>query len=93
MQTILLDAVRQRLGADSVLTGHHMTAWDETAAGIRAHFIDRRTGEQAGDAKGSLLIAADGIHSAVCARLYPHEGPPIWNGAILWRGVPPENPS
>ena len=34
-----------------------------------------------------LLIAADGIHSAVREKLYPKEGPPIWNGRILWRGI------
>ena len=34
-----------------------------------------------------MLIAADGIHSAVRDKLYPQEGPPIWNGRILWRGV------
>ena len=36
---------------------------------------------------GALLIAADGIHSAVREKLYPGEGPPIWNGRILWRGI------
>jgi 5-methylphenazine-1-carboxylate 1-monooxygenase len=34
-----------------------------------------------------LLIAADGIHSAIREKLYPQEGPPIWNGRILWRGI------
>lgn len=34
-----------------------------------------------------MLIAADGIHSAVREKLYPQEGPPIWNGRILWRGI------
>ena len=34
-----------------------------------------------------MLIAADGIHSAVREKLYPDEGPPIWNGRILWRGI------
>lgn len=83
LQMILLDAVRQRLGAGCMRTGHHLSGWTETAAGVRAHFIDRRTGQPAGSADGSLLIAADGIHSAIRARLYPGEGPPIWNGAIL----------
>ena len=92
LQMILLDAVRQRLGADSVATGHHLTGWAETASGIRAQFLNRRTGEPAGNADGSVLIAADGIHSAVRARLYPNEGPPIWNGAILWRGVTQADP-
>jgi 2-polyprenyl-6-methoxyphenol hydroxylase-like FAD-dependent oxidoreductase len=36
---------------------------------------------------GDLLIAADGIHSAIRAQMYPNEGPPIWGGAILWRGT------
>ena len=35
------------------------------------------------------MIAADGIHSAAREKLYPQEGPPIWNGRILWRGVTP----
>jgi 2-polyprenyl-6-methoxyphenol hydroxylase-like FAD-dependent oxidoreductase len=87
LQMILLDAVRERLGPDCIRTGHHLSGWDETAGGVRAHFIDRRSGGAMDSAEGSLLIAADGIHSTVRGRLYPQEGPPIWNGAILWRGV------
>jgi 2-polyprenyl-6-methoxyphenol hydroxylase-like FAD-dependent oxidoreductase len=87
LQMILLDAARERLGAGRILAGHALTGWEETATGVRAHFVNRRTGESRGSAEGSLLIAADGIHSTVRATLYPHEGPPIWNGAILWRGA------
>jgi 2-polyprenyl-6-methoxyphenol hydroxylase-like FAD-dependent oxidoreductase len=87
LQLILLEAVRTRLGPDRILTGHHLVAWDESSTGIRAHFIDRRTNIPLADAEGDLLIAADGIHSAVRQALYPNEGPPIWNGAILWRGT------
>lgn len=87
LQMILLDAVRARLGADSVVTGHHLTGWEDTATGIRAHFVNRGSGEPVANAEGSLLIGADGIHSAVRAKFHPNEGPPIWNGAILWRGV------
>ncbi len=87
LQMLLLEAVRERLGPDQVLTGHHLSGWEETADGVRAHFTDRRTGAALPSAEGSVLIAADGIHSTVRARLYPGEGPPIWNGAILWRGV------
>ncbi|WP_018655161.1 flavin-dependent oxidoreductase [Actinomadura flavalba] len=36
---------------------------------------------------GDLLIAADGIRSTVRAALYPDEGPPPWNGLVLWRGT------
>jgi 2-polyprenyl-6-methoxyphenol hydroxylase-like FAD-dependent oxidoreductase len=87
LQMILHEAACARLGTDRILTGHHLAGWEETPTGIRAHFVDRRSGASLGSADGALLIGADGIHSSVRQALYPHEGPPIWNGAILWRGV------
>jgi 5-methylphenazine-1-carboxylate 1-monooxygenase len=91
LQQILLDAATERLGAANILTSHHLSGWSETSSGVRADFIDKATGKAAGKAAGShdgvLLIAADGIHSAIREKLYPHEGPPIWNGRILWRGI------
>jgi 5-methylphenazine-1-carboxylate 1-monooxygenase len=87
LQQILLDAVIQRLGPDSILTSHHLTHFKETEPGVRASFVDKATGKNAGIHDGDLLIAADGIHSAVREKLYPDEGPPIWNGRILWRGI------
>jgi 2-polyprenyl-6-methoxyphenol hydroxylase-like FAD-dependent oxidoreductase len=87
LQLLLLDAARERLGADRIVTGHHLAGWETTAHGVRAFFIDRRTGQAVGHADGELLIGADGIHSAVRGKLYPDEGPPLWNGSILWRGV------
>lgn len=87
LQMILLEATRQRLGAGSIVTGHHLARWETTTQGVRAFFVDRRDGRAVGEADGTLLIGADGIHSAVRGTLYPDEGPPLWNGAILWRGV------
>ena len=92
LQQILLDTAIERLGADNVLTSHHITDWTETEDGIRADFIDRTTGATAGSYDGTLLIAADGIHSAIRQKLYPQEGAPIWNGRILWRGVTRSKP-
>jgi 2-polyprenyl-6-methoxyphenol hydroxylase-like FAD-dependent oxidoreductase len=87
LQQILLDAATERLGAENILTSHHLSDWTETANGVRAGFIDRATGKNTGACEGDVLIAADGIHSAVREKLYPNEGPPIWNGRILWRGI------
>jgi 2-polyprenyl-6-methoxyphenol hydroxylase-like FAD-dependent oxidoreductase len=86
LHQLLLDAARERIGPDNILTGHHLTDWTETADGVTARFTGR-DGKSAGDYQGALLIGADGIHSAMRAKLYPDEGPPIWNGRILWRGV------
>ena len=86
LHQLLLDAARERIGGDNILTGHHLTDWTETANGVTARFAGR-DGKPAGEHQGTLLIGADGIHSAMRARLYPEEGPPIWNGRILWHGV------
>jgi 2-polyprenyl-6-methoxyphenol hydroxylase-like FAD-dependent oxidoreductase len=87
LQQILLDAATERLGPENILTSHHLSDWSETPEGVRAHFIDKATGQSAGHYDGALLIAADGIHSAIRDKLYPQEGPPLWNGRILWRGI------
>jgi 5-methylphenazine-1-carboxylate 1-monooxygenase len=87
LQMILLEAAKERLGAENILAGHHLADWKETASGVRARFIDKETGRSLGTHEGSLLIAADGIHSTIRTALFPNEGPPKWNGRILWRGV------
>jgi len=89
LQQILLDAAIDRLGPECILTSHHLDDWTERPDGIQANFVDRATGESAVAHIGALLIGADGIHSAARAKVYPNEGPPIWNGRILWRGVTP----
>src|SRR3954471_13500025 len=87
LHQILLDAAIDRLGEENILTSHHLSGWSETGDGVRADFIDKATGASAGSCEGALLVAGDGIHSAVREKLYPQEGPPIWNGRILWRGI------
>jgi 2-polyprenyl-6-methoxyphenol hydroxylase-like FAD-dependent oxidoreductase len=87
LQQILLDTATERLGSENILTSHHLTGWSETSSGVRTEFIDKTTGKAQGHHDGAILIAADGIHSAVREKLYPQEGPPIWNGRILWRGI------
>ncbi|MES2603161.1 MAG: flavin-dependent oxidoreductase [Pseudomonadota bacterium] len=87
LHQILLDTVIERLGADNLLNSHHLASFTDTPDGVSARFIDKATGDDAGTYDGTLLIAADGIHSAVRGKLYPDEGPPIWNGRILWRGI------
>ena len=92
LQQILLDAVVERLGPDSLLTSHHLKDFTDSGTSVEARFIDRATGKDAGTYEGALLIAADGIHSAVREKLYPQEGAPLWNGRILWRGITEARP-
>ena len=39
-----------------------------------------------------MVTAADGFPPAMREKLYPGEGPPIWNGRILWRGITKAKP-
>jgi len=86
LQMLLTRTVHDRLGPDAIITGHALASWEDGGDRITARFTDR-SGAPAGEVDGDVLIAADGIHSAARAALHPDEGPPIWNGAILWRGT------
>lgn len=80
LQELLLAAVRSDLGMDAVVLDH--------AADIAETRDDRAVLRAGGaDIEARLVVAADGIHSALRAQHYPGEGPPIWNGAILWRAT------
>jgi 5-methylphenazine-1-carboxylate 1-monooxygenase len=88
LQQILRNTARDRLGAACIHTGHHLASFMQRDDGtVEARFVDRRTGAPVATESADLLIGADGIHSAVRAALYPDEGPPLWNGAILWRAT------
>ena len=91
LQMILLHAVRQRLGADAVRTGLALECWENTDAGVSVELRDRRTGHLVIES-ADVLIGADGINSAVRAQLHSHEGPPIWNGIHVWRGLTDAEP-
>jgi 2-polyprenyl-6-methoxyphenol hydroxylase-like FAD-dependent oxidoreductase len=86
LQGVLLRAVRERLGPDTVQPGHRLVGYDQDADGVEARFADRH-GTALDPARGDVLIGADGIHSTVRAIMHPDEGPPRWNGVMMWRGA------
>ncbi|MGL4975147.1 MAG: flavin-dependent oxidoreductase [Bosea sp. (in: a-proteobacteria)] len=87
LQKLILEAVLERLGPDSVRTGRRLAGFQQTEGGVTAHFVDSALGEDGETARGDILVAADGIHSVVRQRFYPDEGPPSWNGVQMWRGA------
>ena len=84
---ILLNAARDRLGAENILTGHQFSSFEQDTNSVTAHFTDRQTGEPAISAQGDFLVGADGINSQLRHLFYPNEGPPKYSGQMLWRGV------
>lgn len=87
LQMLLVDAVHARLGPARIRTGHKLAAVEGRPDGVTATFVDRDGWQTLPPVESDVLIAADGIHSAVRAQFYPDEGPPKWNGVQLWRGV------
>lgn len=82
---VLHKAARERLGGE-IHHGRRLAGFEQSETEVVAHFVDRH-GAPAGTARGNALIAADGIHSIVRDTLVPNQGPPSWNGMMIWRGA------
>ncbi|OIQ31468.1 MAG: flavin-dependent oxidoreductase [Alphaproteobacteria bacterium MedPE-SWcel] len=81
LQMLLYRTLVARAGAEVIETGARATGWEDAGNRVILHLDGRR------QETGSLLLAADGIHSALRAQICPQEGPPIWDGRILWRAT------
>ena len=84
---LLHRALERRLGAERIHTGHHLSELGQTATNVWARFVDRRTDTVVNRVEGDVLVGCDGVHSVVRKTFHPTEGPPIWNGITMWRGV------
>jgi 2-polyprenyl-6-methoxyphenol hydroxylase-like FAD-dependent oxidoreductase len=83
---VLHGAAQERIGADSIVTGQRCVGVDQDEGGATAHFVDAN-GKKLASQRADIIIACDGIHSAVRKQFYPSEGPPIFHGINLWRGL------
>ncbi|WP_055588012.1 flavin-dependent oxidoreductase [Peterkaempfera griseoplana] len=84
LQSMLLEAVRDRLGPEAVRTGHRLVAVEH---GVDADVACFDTEEGAVRVRADVVVGADGIHSVLRRQHSPQEGPPCWNGLTLWRGT------
>jgi 2-polyprenyl-6-methoxyphenol hydroxylase-like FAD-dependent oxidoreductase len=87
LQGVLYEAALARIGGDHIHTAHQLHDVAQDAHGVTATFTRRAGAEETVTARGDVLIAADGIHSTVRRLFYPDEGPPTWNGIMIWRGA------
>jgi 5-methylphenazine-1-carboxylate 1-monooxygenase len=92
LQMLLLESVRERLGAENVLTGCHFESVHESEDGLLAHFVDRKKNGIATKATADVLVGADGIHSAVRAALHRNEGAPKYGKWVMYRGATETKP-
>jgi 2-polyprenyl-6-methoxyphenol hydroxylase-like FAD-dependent oxidoreductase len=85
LQMLLYRAALERLGPGAIRLGHRVTGYRRHAEGVTA-LVETRDGRRL-EVDGPLLVAADGLHSAVRAQMHPTQPPIQWGGAIMWRGT------
>ena len=84
-QLALYERFRARAGEDHIRLGARVTGYEIQQDGKVAVSIDTPDGPVR--ETGSLLIGADGIHSAIRAQMHPDQPPIHWGGALMWRGT------
>jgi len=84
-QMLLLETLIERAGMDCVVTDRKVVSYETTETGVVVQ-LESASGERFTES-GKVLVAADGIHSAIRSQMYPQEGAPVWNSCVLWRAT------
>jgi len=87
LQNVLVDALVERNGKHAIVTGWKCVGVDQDERSAIAHFCASESGEPRPSQRGDVVVACDGLHSVVRKALHPNEGPPIYSGVNMWRGV------
>lgn len=85
LHMLLYRQVCARIGADAVQLGTRVTGYARAGSGEVQ--VDLVGPEGVSQTCAGLLVGADGIHSAVRARMHPDQPPIHWGGAVMWRGT------
>ncbi|MEK9680209.1 MAG: flavin-dependent oxidoreductase, partial [Rhodospirillaceae bacterium] len=83
---MLYREVLERLGGDAIRLGHRVTGYKNNDDGTVTAIIEQRGGGTIRET-GTILVGADGIHSAIRAQMHPDQPPIHWGGALMWRGA------
>ena len=83
---LLYKKVVERIGPQAVRLGSRVTGYRRNLDGSVTALIEGVDGSTS-ETRGTLLIGADGIHSAVRAQMHPAQPPIHWGGAVMWRGT------
>ena len=91
LHLILYEAARRQLGADAVLLDHDCVGVEQDEAGVTLHFKQTSTGHKRESARADVVIACDGINSAIRKQFYPDDKV-AFAGINTWRGVTRRKP-
>jgi 5-methylphenazine-1-carboxylate 1-monooxygenase len=81
LQMVLLEAFRNRVGSDRIVTNHQCAGVEQDDGGVTLRFASGQS------VRGRAAIACDGINSVIRKQFFPNEGEPRYSGVNMWRGV------
>jgi 2-polyprenyl-6-methoxyphenol hydroxylase-like FAD-dependent oxidoreductase len=90
LHKVLYEAALARLGADRIHLDHRCTGSQQDQAQVTLSFVDGR-GQPRAPVQADLVIACDGVNSAIRRQFYPQEKP-AFAGINTWRGVTVHKP-
>jgi 5-methylphenazine-1-carboxylate 1-monooxygenase len=90
LHTVLFRAARDRLGTQRVHLDHRCTGLQQDSEGVTLAFEDSM-GRKQPPVRADIVIACDGVNSAVRRHFYPQEQP-AFAGINTWRGVTVHKP-
>jgi 5-methylphenazine-1-carboxylate 1-monooxygenase len=91
LHRILFDVAVQRLGTNRVHTDHRCVGVEQGATGATVHFVKASNGLSLPSVLADVVVACDGIHSAIRKQFYPDEKL-AFAGINTWRGVTRHKP-
>ncbi len=86
LQMCLLQAVQDRLPAETLVTDCACVGFEQDPDGVSIHLRRGSTGIVE-TVRADALVACDGFHSVVRKQLHPAEGPAAYSGINMWRGT------
>ncbi len=85
LQMLLFKTVKERLGEDSVVLGARCTGYSQADGKVTVNL--RHTDGSTSQVTADVVIAADGIKSAVRTQMHPESATPAYSGITMWRGT------
>ncbi len=91
LHLVLYEAVQERLGREAVLTDRECTQIEQDERGTTVHFKRTSTGKSLESVRADVVIACDGVNSAIRKQFYPDDKV-AFAGINTWRGVTRRKP-
>ena len=91
LHMMLYRKLTERAGPQAVQLGAKVTGYTIGRDGTVSAKVSHADGSEKLHT-GTLLIGADGIHSAVRAQMHPSQPPIRWGGVMMWRGTSRSKP-